>query len=118
MRLADDPDTAAWLEQLGGTPGDFDWDAGNRTKNRKHGVESVDIESMFHARTVFVGRIVQPTYDEPRWLLLGQDPVGRQPALVFTRRGARLRPVSCRPMRANERRLYEEARHQDGQTKS
>ena len=34
---------------------------------------------------------------------------GRKLALIFTRRGERLRPVSCRPMRRNERKVYEEA---------
>jgi uncharacterized DUF497 family protein len=29
--------------------------------------------------------------------------------LVFTRRGDRLRPISCRPMRRTERQVYEEA---------
>lgn len=109
MRLAEDPAAAAWLERLGGRPGDFDWDAGNRTKNRKHSVEEVDVEGMFQQRTVFLGRIVEPLHDEARWPLLGQDLRSRRLALVFTRRGDRLRPVSCRPMRMNERRLYEEA---------
>ena len=34
-------------------------------------------------------------------------------ALIFTRRGEQLRPISCRPMRRNERTLYEEACKED-----
>ena len=109
MRLVDDPEAASWLEGLGGTPDDFGWDAGNRTKHRKHGVEPADVEAMFQHSTVFLGRIVSPAHSEDRWLVLGQDFSGRRLALVFTRRGQRLRPVSCRSMRVNERRLYEEA---------
>ncbi len=105
MRLADDEAARAWLEE---GPG-LDWDAGNLTKNRKHGVRPEDIEAVVAVLPVFVGRIVEPTHDEPRWLLLGQDARGVRLALVFTRRGDRLRPISCRRMRRNERRLYEEA---------
>ncbi len=62
------------------------------------------------ARTmVFAGRIVQAEHAEPRWLVLGEDSRGRRLALIFTRRSEQLRPISCRPMRTKERRLYEEA---------
>lgn len=109
MRLVADAAMAAWLERLTGEPNDFDWDAGNRAKHRKHGVHPADIEGMFRSRTVFVGRIVQPAHNEDRWLLLGQEARGRALALIFTRRGEQLRPISCRPMRANERKVYEQA---------
>ena len=108
MRLEDDPDAAAWVEGLG-DPDDFDWDAGNRTKNRKHGVEAEEIESILAAPLVFAGRIVEPAHDEPRWLALGRTAEGRLVALVFTRRGERLRPISCRSMRKDEREVYREA---------
>ncbi len=109
MRFVDDPETAAWLEGLEGVSQDFDWDAGNRAKNRKHGVAPEDVETLLEQPVLLAGRIVQPTHDEPRWLLLGRDDNGRPLALVFTRRGDRLRPISCRPMRRTERQVYEEA---------
>jgi uncharacterized DUF497 family protein len=69
-----------------------------------------EVESLFH-RTVFLaGRIAEPAYDEPRWLLLGETHTGRRLALIFTGRGDQLRPISCRPMRRNERKLYDEAK--------
>lgn len=108
MKLVDDPVVADWLRQLDAGPDDFDWDRGNRTKNRKHGVEQTDVEALFQFPMVFLGRIVEPAHTEDRWLMLGQDIRGRRLALVFTQRGKRLRPVSCRPMRTNERKLYEE----------
>jgi uncharacterized DUF497 family protein len=83
MRLAEDPDAACWLDQLGGEAGDFEWDVGNRPKLMKHQVDQEDVES-------------EPAYDEPRWLVLGMSERGRKLALIFTRRGERLRPVSCR----------------------
>lgn len=109
MQLVEDPETALWLDRLNGEAKDFDWDAGNRGKSRKHDVEPVDVETMFQSSLVFAGRIVEPAHDEPRWLLLGQDGNGRRLTLVFTRRSARVRPISCRPMRRQERKLYEEA---------
>lgn len=105
MRLVDDEPTRRWLEE---GPA-YDWDAGNLSKNEKHGVAPGDVEAVVGILPAFVGRVVEPAHAEPRWLLLGQDAKGRRLALVFTRRGERLRPISCRPMRRNERRLYEEA---------
>lgn len=110
MKLLPDSDLDEWLSELTGAAGQVDWDAGNRSKGQKHGVEPTEVDSLFH-RTVFLaGRIVEPVHDEPRWLLLGESDTGRRLALIFTRHGDQLRPISCRPMRRNERKLYEEAK--------
>ena len=111
MRLEADAGAVRWLEGLEGRPDDFDWDAGNRTKILKHEVNLADVEALLAHPILFAGRIVEPAHEEPRWLLLGIDESGRHLALIFTRRGIRLRPISCRPMRRNERRMYEEAVH-------
>lgn len=89
---------------------DFEWDEGNMTKSRtKHGIQPGEVESILDSPVLFVGRIVEPTHDEPRWLLLGMTATTKPVALVFTRRGDLLRPISSRPMRRNERKLYAEA---------
>ncbi len=116
MRLVDDPETAEWLARLSGRSEDFDWDAGNRTKIRKHEVEQRDIEALFQYPLVFVGRIIEPRHNEDRWLALGHNANRRRLALVFTRRGQQLRPISCRPMRRNERKVYEEAIIEDDES--
>ena len=36
MRLVEDTAMAEWLQQLAGAAQDFDWDAGNLAKHRKH----------------------------------------------------------------------------------
>ncbi len=108
MKLIEDSETAAWIESLAGVPEEFDWDEGNRTKNRKHGVGATDVEAMLLRPILFAGRIVEPIHDELRWLVLGQDGRGRPLALIFTRRGRKLRAVSCRSMRQKERKYYEE----------
>jgi uncharacterized protein len=105
VRLVDDPDTAEWLE----SEPKREWNAGNAEKNEKHGVARSDVEEVLRIQPAFVGRIIEPAHDEPRWLLPGRDAVGRRLALIFTRRGELLRPISCRPMRESERRLYEQA---------
>jgi len=99
---------------LAGTSEDFEWDNGNRAKNAKHGVAVGDVESLLAAPVLFAGKIVEPAHNELRWLLLGHTPTGRLLALVFTRRGDRLRPISCRPMRRKEREVYEEAIGSEG----
>ena len=109
MKFIDDPEIAAWLDGLEGSREDFDWDAGNQAKNRKHDVEDEDIETILSHPVLLAGRIVQPSHDELRWLVLGRDGRGQWLALIFTRRGNRLRPISCRPMRRAERQVYEEA---------
>jgi uncharacterized DUF497 family protein len=112
MRLAPDPAAERWLLAMTGASEEFEWDSGNLTKHRKHDVEPGDIQALIAGDLYFAGRIVEPAHAEPRWLVLGENEAGRRLALVFTRRGDRLRPISCRPMRRKERSLYEEARLQ------
>ncbi|OFV95012.1 MAG: hypothetical protein A3F68_11905 [Acidobacteria bacterium RIFCSPLOWO2_12_FULL_54_10] len=85
----------------------FEWDRGNQAKNLKHGLTLEDIESVFWQPYVFAGRIADPAHSEWRGLILGQSAQGRRVALIFTRRGERVRVISCRSMRPAERRLYE-----------
>jgi uncharacterized DUF497 family protein len=113
MKLAADPEAAAWLDRLRDGPDVFDWDRGNRAKLSKHGVTLEEVESILASPGVFAGRLVEPAHDESRWLLLGQSTKGRHLTLIFTRRGDRLRPISCRSMRRKERRVYEEAISED-----
>ena len=67
------------------------------------------IEALLANVFVFEGRIVEPAHSETRWLLLGQDGRHRRLALIFTRRGDKLRPISCRHVRTKEKKRYEEA---------
>ena len=108
MRFVPDENAAAWLRDFVPEPDAFDWDAGNRTKNAKHGVREEEVESIFlQEKFLFAGRIIDPPHVEWRGLILGRGERGRNLALIFTRRLERLRPISCRAMRPDERRLYE-----------
>lgn len=106
MKLVADPEVAAWLA----TPPAIEWDAGNISKSEtKHGFRTLDVESIFTSPVLFAGRIVEPEHDEARYLLLGITPTGRRAALIFTRRGDKLRPISCRAMRKGEKEAYDAA---------
>jgi uncharacterized protein len=106
MKLAAEPDVADWLA----TRPAFDWDAGNSTKSQaKHGFSSDDVEALLSAPVLFAGRIVEPAHEEARYLLLGVTGDGRRAALIFSRRGHKLRPISCRAMRKKEKEAYDAA---------
>lgn len=109
MKLAADPETAEWVEALDGGEA-LEWDRGNRSKSEvKHGFSVADVESIFAGPVLFAGRIVEPASSERRYLLLGVTTDGRYAALVFTRRGEKLRPISCRAMRRREKEKYDAA---------
>src|SRR3989442_4928679 len=95
MRLVENPHEASWLDTLEGEARDFEWDTGNRTKLKKHGVEEEDVEAMVRSPIIFAGRIIEPAHDEPRWLVLGKSVRCRKLALILTRRRERLPPISC-----------------------
>ena len=109
MKIVDDPAIKKWLQSLDSDPDHFDWDEGNRAKNLKHGVTQEEIESIFQNEYGFAGRIVEPIHAEWRGLILGRSNAGKHLALIFTCRGERLRPISCRPMRKLEVKKYHES---------
>jgi uncharacterized DUF497 family protein len=107
MKLEADAEMAVWLRtMLQEDPLRVDWDAANEPKLGKHRVTRADVMRLLGGDVAFGGRIVEPAHPEPRWLLLGAT-ARRKLAVVVTRRGDWLRPITCRPMRRNERRLYE-----------
>jgi uncharacterized DUF497 family protein len=108
VKFSPDLTAGLWLRDFVPGPENFDWDDGNRHKNLKHGISCEEVESLFRqAHYIFAGRIREPAHPEWRGIILGQADTGRAVALIFTRRGEKLRPISCRPMREGERRLYE-----------
>jgi|SRR5580692_1694901 uncharacterized DUF497 family protein len=108
MKMVADPDVAAWL----GRRPELEWDAGNSTKSQtKHRFTKVDVESLLDAPMLFGGRILEPAHPEARYLLLGMTFEGRYAALIFARRGEKLRPISCRAMRRKEKETYDGANH-------
>ncbi len=108
MRFEQDEELARWFEGLVITEEVFQWDRGNATKNVKHGVSRKEIESLFLGSFVLGGRIIEPHHIENRWIVFGESATGRNLTLIFTVRDELIRPISCRHMRKEERKLYEE----------
>jgi uncharacterized DUF497 family protein len=112
VRFSPDLTAGLWLRDFVPDPENFNWDDGNRHKSLKHGLSCKEVESLFlQEHYIFAGRIIEPTHEEWRGLILGQSESGRAIALIFTRRGEMLRPISCRPMREGERRFYAASIH-------
>ena len=84
----------------------FDWDKGNQAKCQKHGVSLAEIEEAL-AVVHFV--VPDPHAGEERYRTVGLTAAGRYVFVVFTLRGAKLRPISVRYMHAEEIANYEEA---------
>ncbi|MBK8871265.1 MAG: BrnT family toxin [Elusimicrobia bacterium] len=115
MRLKTDESAAQWLHDFVADPENFDWDEGNIRKNLKHGYSAEQIESLFlQTEYIFAGKIIEPAHDEWRGLVLGLTEGSRMTALILTRRGEKIRPISCRPMRKDERRFYENTTQKSG----
>lgn len=84
----------------------FEWDEGNRSHCRKHGMEPGEIE------TVFLGSPrVAPDWKhsgtEARFVAVGRTEQDRAAFVVFTMRGTLIRPLSARYMHAEEVARYE-----------
>jgi uncharacterized DUF497 family protein len=88
----------------------FDWDEGNRTKCRKHGVSISQIEALF-AHNPRIAPDPKHSADEDSLIAVGRTNTGRPMFVAFTIRtknGQRLiRPVTARYMHAQEIAAYE-----------
>jgi uncharacterized DUF497 family protein len=88
----------------------FDWDDGNRTHCRKHGVSLAEIEELLSGQP-FVAPALKHAHLEDRLIAVGRNRAGRPLFVAFTIRetaGQRLiRPVSARYMHAKEIERYD-----------
>ena len=87
----------------------FEWDAGNRGKNLKHGVTDGEAEQVFFSQPLFVLTDVRHSDRESRCHALGQTVDGRRLHVTFTLRddGQRIRVISARDMHRKERAIYD-----------
>ena len=89
---------------------EFDWDAGNTGKNRKHKVEDSECEEVFFDQRKVTLKDALHSGDEIRYITLGQTKQARLLYLVYTIRAGRIRIISARDCKKNkERDLYEKA---------
>ena len=86
----------------------YEWDPAKARQNlRKHGVDFADAVTVLEDEAAL--SIRDPfSEQEPRWITLGMDALGRLLVVVYTWRGDRIRLISARPATPRERRQYEE----------
>jgi uncharacterized DUF497 family protein len=84
----------------------FDWDAGNVTKNSKHGVEPEEAEAVFLNEPLLVLPDAKHSKSEVRWRALGKTEK-KHLLVVFTIRRKLIRIISARVMNKRERAVYE-----------
>ncbi len=110
MEFEVDPEIERWLQTT--WDGTLDWDRGNLEKLVKHQVTEAAITALFlDYPWIFRGRVVSQRefswWPENRYQLLGETPDGRTFGVIWTPRGSKIRPISCRRMRDGEREIYE-----------
>ena len=86
----------------------FEWDDGNREKNRiKHNVSIRECEEIFFNQPLIILEDAKHSKDELRYVAYGVTDEGRRLHLVFTVRESRFRVISARDMHRKERAFYE-----------
>ena len=87
----------------------FEWDAGNRGKNLKHGVSDGEAEQIFFCEVLLLLEDPRHSATEQRYHALGRTTDGRHLHVTFTLRdrGCRIRVISARAMHRKERVVYE-----------
>ena len=88
---------------------EFDWNAGNAGKNKKHGVEDWECEEVFFDQRKVLLKDAIHSANEDRFILLGTTKHDRLLYLVFTVRRRKVRIISARDINKKERYLYEKA---------
>ena len=89
---------------------DFDWDHGNKEKNRtKHGVTPRECEEVFINTPIFIIEDLVHSQTEQRLQVRGKTNAGRLLSLVYTMRNQRIRIISARDQSKREREFYEKA---------
>jgi len=97
------------LKQLIYSCSGFEWDEGNRNKNKeKHGVTTEECEQVFFNQPLLVGIDYKHSQEEPRLFVLGKTDLERGLFIVFTVRDNKIRVISVRDMSRKERKVYEE----------
>ena len=89
----------------------FEWDEAKAKRNlQKHKIGFPEGATVF--RDAMVASMPDPDHsiDEERFVALGFSAHRRLLVVVYTRRGERIRIISCRKATTKERRVYEEGK--------
>lgn len=109
MDVINDPKIALWLNEEWDQT--LDWNEGNISKLAKHSATVTQIESVFDGDFILGGKVKPPAcakWNEERFILYGRTEDGRHLTIIWTVRASKIRPITCRSMRKDERKIYEE----------
>lgn len=87
----------------------FEWDAGSKEKNLKHGVHASECEQVFFNAPLLILDDPKHSEAEDRFAAFGRTDRGRRLVVVYTQRASLLRVISARDMNLREREFYEQA---------
>ncbi|MCX5885309.1 MAG: BrnT family toxin [Proteobacteria bacterium] len=93
----------------------FEWDPEKATKNQKiHGITFDEASTVF--KDILSLTIYDPLHseNENRFILIGNSHKNRLLVIVHTERGDRIRIISARKAKKNEREYYEENAKRSG----
>ncbi|MBM4152050.1 MAG: BrnT family toxin [Kiritimatiellaceae bacterium] len=86
----------------------FEWDDGNRDKNRlKHKVSNGECEEVFFNQPLIILEDNAHSQNEARYAAYGVTDDGRRLMICFTVRKTKIRVISARDMHKKERQFYE-----------
>ncbi len=85
----------------------FDWDKGNRDKNRlKHNVSEGECEEIFFNAPLLIADDLKHSEAERRFAAFGITNAARYLTVIFTRRKKLIRIISARDMNRKEKEFY------------
>ena len=86
-------------------PSEIEFDPAKAAVNlRKHGVSFADAATVLNDPEALIAE--DDAEDEPRYLAVGMDAMGRLLTVVYTLRGERIRLISARRATAREKAAY------------
>lgn len=86
---------------------EFDWDKGNKDKNKKHGIEDKEAEEIFFDDKKIVFRDFLHSELEERFIAIGKTKKGKLLYTAYTKRGKKIRIISARSVNKKEVYIYE-----------
>ena len=107
--FAADAETYKWLMVTWDES--LDWDEWNSKKLAKHNLTVQQIEGLFDGDFIFGGKLVEPKgagWGEDRFLIFGEIAERRLVTVVWTKRDAKIRPITCRSMQDGEKKYYQQ----------
>ena len=109
--------TSVVAEKLGATNnphivyGQFEWDSRKARANAEtHGVTFEEAATVFEGSLFVIYRDPDHSFEESRYLIIGESDRGRPLLVLFTERSDRTRIISSRKLNAKEKRSYERKR--------